>query len=107
MSWWSIAAELVKGAMSVSQARPPRPPEEPPPNGLNLAELLQRYREEVDRGFEGLSQTIHEQNQRYERALKAQRRWNYGLLVGLVSVAIAALLLYGKLATEGNLGTEY
>ena len=98
MSWWSIAAELVKGAMNVSQARPQRPPAELPPNGLNLAELLHRYREEVDRGFEGLSQTIHQQNQKYERALKAQRRWNYGLLAGLVGVAVLAVVLYLRTA---------
>jgi len=94
MSWWSIAAELVKGAMSVSQTRPPRLPEELPPNGLNLAELLQRYREQVDRGFDAISQTVQEQNQQYQRALKLQRRWNYGLLAGLVAVAILAVVLY-------------
>jgi lipopolysaccharide export LptBFGC system permease protein LptF len=98
MSWWSIAAELVKGAMNASQARPQKPSSEPPPDGLNLAELLQRYREEVDQGFEGLSQTIHEQKQRYERALRTQRRWNYGLLVGVVAVAVLALVLYARTA---------
>jgi len=80
--------------MSVSQTRPPRLPEELPPNGLNLAELLQRYREQVDRGFDAISQTIQEQNQQYQRALKLQRRWNYGLLAGLVAVAILAVVLY-------------
>jgi hypothetical protein len=84
MSWWSIAAELVKGAMNAREPRPTRPPTRVPANDLNLAELLQRYREEVDRGFESLAQTIHEQNQRQMRALKIQQRWNYGLLAGLV-----------------------
>jgi hypothetical protein len=94
MSWWNIAAELVKGAMNARQARPPSPPAEPPPDGLNLAELLQRYREEVDRGFEALARTIQEQNKRYEQALKIQRRWNYGLLAGLVAVAALSVVLY-------------
>ena len=94
MSWWSIAAELVKGAMNARPTRPPRPAEEPPPDGFNLAELLQQYREEVDRGFESLSQTIHEQNQRQLHALRIQRRWNYGLLAGLVAVAVAAVMMY-------------
>lgn len=98
MNWWSIAAELVKGAMNARPARPTKAPEEPPPNGLNLAELLQRYREEVDRGFEGLSRTIHEQNQQYESALRAQRRWNYGLMAGLVGVAVLAVVLYLRVA---------
>ena len=94
MSWWSIAAELVKGAMNVREARPPRPPAELPPNGVNVAELIQRYRAEVDRGFDALSQTIREQNERYDHAVRLQRRWNYGLLVGLVAVSILALGLY-------------
>ena len=95
MSWWSIAAELVKGAMNAREPRPTRPPTELPANDLNLAELLQRYREEVDRGFESLAQTIHEQNQRQVRALKIQQRWNYGLLAGLVVVvAVLAIVLY-------------
>jgi len=94
MSWWSLAAELVKGAMNAREPRPTRPPTELPANDLNLAELLQRYREEVDRGFESLAQTIHEQNQRQMRALKIQQRWNYGLLAGLVVVAVFAVVLY-------------
>jgi hypothetical protein len=94
MSWWSIAAELVKGAMSAREVRPPRPPAELPPNGANIAELIQRYRAEVDRGFEALSLTIREQNERHDHAVRMQRRWNYGLLVGLVSVAVLALVLY-------------
>jgi hypothetical protein len=94
MSWWSIAAELVKGAMNARPARPPSQPPEPPPEGVNLAELLQRYREEVDRGFEALSRTIQEQNRRYEHALKIQRRWNYGLVAGLVAVAVLSVVLY-------------
>jgi hypothetical protein len=94
MSWWSIAAELVKGAMNVSQARPPRPPSEAPPDGVNVIELVQRYRAEVDRGFESLSQAIQEQNERHLQALRIQRRWNYGLLAGLVVVAVVAMVLY-------------
>ena len=94
MSWWSLAAELVKGAMNAREPRPARIPKELPANDLNLAELLQRYREEVDRGFDSLAQTIHEQNQRHEKALKIQRRWNYGLLTGLVVLAMVAVVLY-------------
>jgi hypothetical protein len=94
MSWWSIAAELVKGAMNAGQSRPPRPPSEPPPNGVNVAELIEQYRAEVDRGFEALSQTIQEQNQRRLQALRIQRRWNYGLLAGLVVVGVVAMVLY-------------
>ena len=97
MSWWSIAAELVKGAMNARPTRPSRPPEGPPPDGFNLAELIQQYRTEVDQGFEALSQTIQEQNQRQLRALKLQRRWNYGLLAGLVVVAVLAGVLYMRM----------
>jgi ABC-type lipoprotein release transport system permease subunit len=48
----------------------------------------------VDRGFEALARTIQEQNKRYEQALKIQRRWNYGLLAGLVAVAALSVVLY-------------
>jgi hypothetical protein len=94
MSWWSIAAELVKGAMNARPARPPRPPSEPPPNGTNLVELIQEYRAEVDRGFEALSRTISDQNERNLQALRIQRRWNYGLLAGLVVMAVVTVVLY-------------
>jgi hypothetical protein len=94
MSWWSIAAELVKGAMNARPARPPKPPSEPPPDGTNLVELIQEYRAEVDRGFEALSRTISDQNERNLQALRIQRRWNYGLLAGLVVMAVVTVVLY-------------
>jgi hypothetical protein len=94
MSWWSIAAELVKGAMNARQDRPPKPPGEPPPDGTNLVELIQEYRAQVDHGFEALSRTISDQNERNLRALRIQRRWNYGLLAGLVILAVLTVALY-------------
>ena len=95
MSWWSIAAELVKGAMNARPA-PPRPPSEPPPEGANIVDLIQEYRAEVDRGFDALSKSIREQNERSVRALRLQRRWNYGLLAGLVVVGVVMVVLYLK-----------
>jgi hypothetical protein len=94
MSWLSIAAELVRGAMSSREPRPPRPQAELPSNAPGLLELVQRYRSEVERGLAAVSQAIQDQNERQLEAFRIQRRWNYGLLIGLVAVAALAVSLY-------------
>ena len=87
MSWLNIAAELVKGAMNARQTRPATPPADLPKDVVELMELIDRYRSEVNTGIEGLTQTIQEQKQRQLHALRVQRRWNYGLLAGVVALA--------------------
>lgn len=98
MSWLSIAAELIRGAMSSGQSKPSPQADSPPPEDLHgVIDLVKRYRAEVDRGFDAVSKIIQEQEQRHQHALSIQRRWNYALLVGLVATMIVAVALYWRL----------
>ena len=97
MSWISIAAELIRGAMGSGESRP-SPANSPPPEDLQgVVDLVKRYRAEVDRGFDAVSQMIQEQEQRHQQALRTQRRWNYALLAGLVVTMIVAGALYWRI----------
>ena len=96
MSWINIAAELIRGAMS-SRPSPPPPKSSPPPppqadlNGL--IDLIERHRAEVNHGFDAVSQMVQAQQQRHEQALRLQKRWNYGLLAGLIALALLTIVL--------------
>src|SRR5262245_2106165 len=94
MSWLRIAAELVRGAMTNREPRPPTPQGDLPSSASGLLDLVQRYRSEVDHGLAAVSQAIQDQNERQQEAFRIQRRWNYGLLVGLVAVATLSVVLY-------------
>ena len=74
------------------------PADSPPPGDLQgVVDLVKRYRAEVDRGFDAVSQMIQEQEQRHKQALRIQRRWNYALLAGLVATMIVAGALYWRI----------
>jgi hypothetical protein len=94
MSWLNIAAELVRGAMNARQTRPPKPSGDVPKDIEELMDAIHQYRSEVNSGIEALAQTIQDQRERQLRAMRAQRRWNYGLLLGLVAMAVTGLVLY-------------
>ena len=93
MSWLNIAAELVRGAMSAREVRPSKGHENLPQDVAGLTELVQRYRVEVDRGFDALTRALEEQNERHLQALRVQRRWNYGLLAAVVGMAVALVVI--------------
>ena len=94
MSWLRIAAEIVRGAMSSREPLLPKPEVEVLRDSPSVFELIQRYRSDVEHGVAALSQEIQAQNERLERALRIQRRWNYGLLAGLLALASLAAALY-------------
>lgn len=94
MSWLRIAAEIVRGAISSREIRPPQPQIEAVRDTPSVFDLIQQYRSEVERGLAALSQEIQDQNERQQRALRLQRRWNYGLLAGLIAVGLIAVALY-------------
>jgi hypothetical protein len=96
MNWLNIAAELVRGAMNARQQRPPKPPEDTPKDVQELMDVIHRYRTEVNSGIEALAQTIQEQKERQLQAIQVQRRWNYGLLAGLVTLAVTVLVLASR-----------
>ena len=93
MSWLKIAAELVRGAMSNREA-PPRPRLVNPSDSPSLFEVIQQHRTEIDRSVEALAREIREQNARHDRAIRTQRRWNYGLLAGFLVIAVLIAVLY-------------
>lgn len=85
----------------MSSGESPLPPkaELPPPEDVNgLIDLMNQHRAEVNRGFDAVSQMIQAQNQRHQQALRIQRRWNYGLLAGLIAIAIVMIAAYWGLS---------
>lgn len=94
MSWLRIAAEIVRGAMSSREPLLPKPEVEVLRDSPSVFEVIQKYRSDVEHGLAALSQEIQAQNDRHERALRIQRRWNYGLLAALVALASLAAAVY-------------
>jgi hypothetical protein len=94
MSWLRIAAEIVRGAMSSREPLLPKPEVEVLRDSPSVFEIIQKYRSDVEHGLTAVSQEIQAQNERHERALRIQRRWNYGLLAGLLALGSFAAALY-------------
>jgi len=95
MSWLSIAAGLIRDAMSSSN-EPAEPVQQAPPptNIAEVTDLLNRHRAEIDRNFEAVIAMLNAQNDRHQKAMQVQRRWNYGLAVALAIVTILAIVGY-------------
>jgi hypothetical protein len=94
MSWLRIAAEIVRGAMSSREPLLPKPDVEVLRDSPSVFEIIQKYRSDVEHGLAALSQEIQAQNDRHERALRIQRRWNYGLLAGVLALGSLAAAIY-------------
>lgn len=97
MSWLSIAAGLLRDAMS-SSSEPAEPvPQAPPPTNIaEVTELLNRHRAEIDKNFEAVAAMLNAQNNRLLKAMQIQRRWNYGLTAALVIVTILAIASFWR-----------
>jgi Flp pilus assembly protein TadB len=93
MNWVRLAAEIVRGAIGTREARPPATQDYIPRDSSSLIDLIQQYRSQVDRGLAALSQEIQDRNERQQHALRIQRRWNYGLLTGLLVLAVLVVVL--------------
>jgi hypothetical protein len=95
MSWLSIAAGLIRDAMSSSN-EPAEPVQDAPPpaNIPEVMNLLNRHRSEIDRNFEAVIAMLNAENDRHQKAMQAQRRWNYGLAAALAIVTILAIIAY-------------
>jgi len=79
-----------------SRPSPPPPKSSPPQADANLnglIDLIERHRAEVNQGFDAVSQMVQAQQQRHEQALRLQKRWNYGLLAGLIALALLTIVL--------------
>jgi hypothetical protein len=95
MNWLSIAASLLRDAISSddSSAQPQENP--PPPEDIaGMMHLLNRHRAETQKNFEALVQMLRAQNEQLLHTIQIQRRWNYGLTVALVLVTILAAFAY-------------
>jgi len=94
MSWLSLAAGLLRDAMSSEPA--PKQAEAPPIAAQtvdDLVGLLNQHRAEIDRNFDSVAQALAALNARQLQAEKMQKRWNYGLAAALLIVAIAVIAL--------------
>ena len=94
MSWLRIAAEIVRGAMTSREPLLPKPEVEVLRDSPSVFEVIQKYRSDVEHGLAAVSQEIQAQNDRHERALRIQRRWNYGLLAGVLALGSLAAVIY-------------
>jgi len=97
MSWLSIAAGLLRDAMSSPNESPEPVQEALPPSDISgVVGLLNRHRAEVDKNFEAVAAMLDAQHKRHLKALQIQRRWNYGLTAALLIVAILAIAIYWR-----------
>ena len=97
MSWLRIAADFLRDAMTSSSESTEPVQEAPPP--ANIAEvlgLLNRHRAEIDKNFEAVVAMLNAQKERHLKALRIQRRWNYGLTAALAIGAILAIVAYWR-----------
>jgi len=97
MSWLRIAADLLRDAMS-SSSEPPAPVQEaPPPADISgVMGILNRHRSEIDKNFQIVAEMLNTQNEGHLKAIRIQRRWNYGLTAALFIVAILAIASYWR-----------
>src|SRR3954464_13874538 len=95
MNWLSIAASLLREAIT-SDDSSAQPPENPPaPEDIaGMVGLLSRHRAETQANFETLAQMLRAQNEQLLHTIQIQRRWNYGLTGALVIIAVLAALAY-------------
>ena len=95
MSWFNIAANFLRDALSSpSEPSPPAQEGPPPANIAEVTDLVNRHRFEIDKNFEAVVGMLEAQKKRHLQALQAQRRWNYGLTAALVLVAGFAVVTY-------------
>ena len=95
MSWFNIAANFLRDALSSSSESSPPVNEGPPPTNIaEVTELLNRHRFEIDKNFEAVAGMLEAQKKRHLKALQIQRRWNYGLTAALAVLAIVAVVIY-------------
>ena len=98
MSWMRIASDLIREAMSVnsepSEATQEAPP--PPADIAGVVDAFRRHRVEIDKNFETVVRMLNAQNERHLRAMKIQKRWNYGLTAAVVVVTILVIASYWR-----------
>jgi hypothetical protein len=98
MSWLQFAAGLIRDAMSSAesteheQASIPLPPEDI----AGIVKLIDYHRAEINKNFETVMAVLNAQNEKRLRAIRIQKRWNYGLAAAVVLLAILSMILLRK-----------
>jgi hypothetical protein len=97
MNWLSIAAGLLRDAMSSPSESTEPVQQAPPPSDISgVVRLLNQHRAEVDKNFEAVAAMLNAQHNRHLEAIQIQRRWNYALAAALVVVAILAFASFWR-----------
>ena len=94
MSWIKLASDLIREAMTTDAAPTGPPPQ--PTHSADITGLFAQHRAQVDRNLEILVSGLNKQNEELLHAVQIQKRWNYGLTVGLVVVAILAVFALAR-----------
>ena len=96
MSWFQLAAGLIRDAMASSESKEPAQGTTPlPPADIaGIVNLIDYHRGEIDKNFETVAAMLNLQKEQHLRALRIQKRWNYGLTAAVVLLAILSIVLF-------------
>src|SRR6266850_4795952 len=96
MSWFQLAAGLIRDAMASGESTEPAQGTKPlPPADISgIVNLIDHHRAEIDKNFETIVAMLNLQKEQRLRALRIQKRWNYGLTAAVVLLTILSIVLF-------------
>jgi len=99
MSWFQLAAGLIREAMNSGESTEPaqRTTPLPPADISGIVDLIDHHRAEIDKNFETVAAMLNVQNAQRLRAIRIQKWWNYGLAAAVVLLAILWIVLFNSL----------
>ena len=98
MSWLQFAAGLIRDAMSSGESTEPSQPSKPlPPEDIaGIVNLIDYHRGEIDKNFQTVMAVLKAEHEQRLRAIRIQKRWNYGLAAAVAVLAILSIILLRK-----------
>src|SRR5262245_1415494 len=98
MSWFQLAAGLIREAMSSSETTEPAQGTPLPPTDISgIVNLIDHHRSEINKNFEIVAAMLKQQNEQRLREIRIQKRWNYGLAAAVALLAILWIVLFNSL----------
>ena len=99
MSWFQLAAGLIRDAMNSGEStEPAKGTTRLPPSDISgIVDLVDYHRAEIDKNFEIVAGMLKVQNEQRLRAIRIQKRWNYGLAAAVALLAILWIVLFNSL----------
>src|SRR5262249_41442213 len=96
MSWFQLAAGLIREAMNSGESTEPaqRTTPLPPADISGIVDLIDHHRAEIDKNFETVAAMLNVQN---AQRLRIQKWWNYGLAAAVMLLAILWIVLFNSL----------